>query len=71
MSPAEQEQFVRDLSADIIGKIIENIKAGKVPADWNGVELRALLAEKFAAETTPMSRKQKKQYQNGVLVNNL
>lgn len=71
MTRAEQRQFVHDLTKTVKDKILANIKAGKVPADWNGVELRHLLADNFRAETRPMTPKDRRAYNNTVVVNNL
>jgi hypothetical protein len=40
-----QIQFVRDLSRAIASEIITQIKMGVVPKEWDGHELRVLLAD--------------------------
>lgn len=71
MSRAEQIQFVHDLSFSVVKDIVEKIKDEKVPATWNGIELRHLMAEKFNQSTTAMNKRQKKDYDNAIIVNNL
>lgn len=71
MTRAEQETFVRELSASVLESIVAKIEAGSVPADWDGHELRRLLADKFEEQTTKLAPKRNREYKNAVLVNNL
>jgi hypothetical protein len=76
MKRSEQKQFVKDLAKtakDVAKKIIENIDNGKIPADWDGHELRQLLADNFTSMVLAikMDRKQRREYNNIVAVNNL
>lgn len=43
MTPEEQKEFVRDLSKTITDDICEQIDQGKIPGEWDGIELRYLL----------------------------
>lgn len=45
MNRAEQEIFVKELSDNVAEKILAGIRSGKVPEEWDGHELRVLLAE--------------------------
>ena len=67
----EQREFIYSLTSRIGAELIQQIEAGKIPEDWNGIELRQLLADKFAESTATMDRKRKSQYHNTVIVNNL
>ena len=69
MTKQEQSEFVMDLIDGVKAKILERID--KVPEDWNGVELRHLIADKFMEETRPMTRTDKKNYNNAVITLNL
>ena len=71
MQRSEQKKFVKDLSVSITKTILTSIDAGKVPADWNGIELRQLLADKYQANTVAMTRSQKREFNNTVLTANL
>ena len=68
-----QVTFVRELTETVTQKIVDDIFAGKVPAEWNGIELRQLLADRFAAAVfkDTLTGKRKREYNNTVLVNNL
>lgn len=49
MKPEVQKEFVNSLVSAIRDEIYAEIDAGKVPETWDGVELRWMLKEKFAA----------------------
>lgn len=73
----EQRYFVQELTRNIADEICNNITMGLVPKEWEGHELRVLLADKFdaAAKMSLVRRsprsKRAKGYRNTVLVNNL
>jgi hypothetical protein len=46
LNRSEQKKFVRDLSKAIAANVVQSIEEGKIPADWDGHELRLLLAYK-------------------------
>jgi hypothetical protein len=77
MSKFEQTKFVTDLSGVISRQIIQSINDGKIPEDWDGYELRCLLADKHeqSAKMTTVRRNPRsraaRDYKNTVLVNNL
>lgn len=48
MNHPEQAAFVRDLIANVQAQLIADIEAQKTPDTWNGIQLRALTAERFA-----------------------
>lgn len=77
MTRYEQRCLVQDLTWDIANEICNNITMGLVPKEWEGHELRVLLADKFdaAAKMSLVRRSPRssraKGYRNTVLVNNL
>lgn len=71
MDTQEQKRIVHELISSVEGGIQATIDAGNVPAEWDGHELRQLVAERFARCTFKMTRTRKTEYNNTVLVNNL
>lgn len=74
MDKQQQIDFVKDLAVNVANNVIRLIDADKVPENWDGVELRWLLADKFQDATLNMQRENKaryKAYKNNVIVNNL
>ena len=71
MSKKEKLKFVRDLTRTIRDRILDDITGERVPKDWNGIELRQLLADKFSQSTFKMSRPYMAKYKNDVLIYNL
>jgi len=69
MTKTEKQRFVRDLTRSLRDKVLSDIKSGRIPKDWNGIELRQLLADRFKADTFEMSRRYKDKYNNDVLIN--
>lgn len=60
-------------TASVAAELIS--KANRMPDEWDGHELRTLLSEKFAQETTPCMNDKRgrryRDYQNEVIVRNL
>lgn len=50
MKRQEQRQLVRDAARLLTDQVLAAIAAGKVPSDWDGHELRTLMADMAAAE---------------------
>ncbi len=75
MTPQEQQDFIDDLTRNVAGSIKKQIVAGKIPANWDGHELRALLADKFGEwntlKTDKTYRVRNKAYKNTCIVENL
>lgn len=71
MSPNEQKNFITSLTDAIVIEIFGKINEGKIPEEWNGFELRELLADKFDNERANMTRTHHREYKNTVLVNNI
>lgn len=78
MSPEQQAEIVTALCNGIRDKVLERIETFDIPAEWDGLELRQLVAEMFWQERTigshrhinPSSRRAS-DYRNLVLVENL
>jgi hypothetical protein len=47
MTRSDQRKFVRGLTASIRDSVLQSIATGDVPAEWDGHELRCLLANRF------------------------
>lgn len=73
MTPHQQRQFVRELINTVEREIADKIASGAIPEEWDGVELRQYLADKFAGCIIKgiMRRARTRAYRNTVLINNL
>ncbi len=73
MDKQTQINFVTQLGGAVLEKIVADIEAGKTPEDWDGIELRWLLAERFGrcVLSGTSNKRRKREYNNTVLVNNL
>jgi hypothetical protein len=73
MNAKEQKSFVKELGKNVLAELYADIDGGKVPAEWDGIELRQLLADRFSRCVFKgyMTGKRKRNYNLNVLVNNL
>lgn len=75
MNKTEKINFIQRITCSIATELIDKVESGAIPEDWDGHELRQLLADKFAHETSSLLReprsKRMKDYRNTVIVNNL
>ncbi len=73
MTPKEQAKFVHDLCHNVEVGIVEDIREGRVPEDWDGIELRELLARRFAAASYRQYLKgpRRRDFENTLIVANL
>lgn len=73
MNHTLQAAFVRDLVRHVETELIKDIEAGRTPDTWNGIELRALLAERFARARAGREGERRfwGAYRNEVLTRNL
>ena len=46
--------LIQNLTASIAAELIDKVKDGRIPLDWDGHELRQILADKFARETSSL-----------------
>lgn len=74
MQKREQRRFVKELCARIENRILDHIKLGRIPAGWDGIELRELIADiahEQRAGKDIMGRTRRRDYRNIVIINNL
>ncbi len=72
MTKQEKIHFVTDLTNSLQTRLVQNIKAGKIPEDWDGIELRELIAELVQRQRVANFKgRRKRDYRNTMLVNNL
>lgn len=50
MNTAEKVEFVESFTNAVKLAVLDDILTGKIPEDWNGLQLRVYIAEAFAAE---------------------
>src|SRR5688572_7645099 len=72
MNKKEKIRFTRELCNAIRDRIIEDIKAERVPEEWDGIELRMLVHNRADTERYPLAEKsRRKRFQNTLFVKNL
>lgn len=80
MSPTAQREFVQGLCDSIRDKMLKHIDDCNIPEEWDGLELRQLIAEVAWSErgfrfghggNSHQSSKRVQEYRNLVLVRNL
>ena len=71
MNAKDKKQFVYDLAENFASQVVNRINDGRIPEEWDGHELRQLLADIAADNTYRMSPKQRREYNNTKLVNDL
>ena len=72
MTREEQKHFIQDLTSNVTTRLVEAIETGKIPASWDGHQLRQLLADSYKSVVwIKMSTKDMKEYRNVVLTHNL
>lgn len=73
MERAKQKELVESLIGAITKEIDADFEAGKIPEDWDGVELRWLISKKFASLVLAGigSKHRKHNFNNHCLVENL
>ena len=71
MTKDEKLEFLNNFIDHVEDSIILNID--KFPDNWDGIELRQLIADKFQWETFPeyLTGKRKREYKNSIIVDNL
>lgn len=68
MTRDEQKEFILDLCRSVHRSIESSIEKGRIPAEWDGHELRQYIADKFAEQTTKLDRRRMREYRNHVAV---
>jgi len=71
MTTIEQKTFIIDLVENVKQELLKKVR--EYPDNWDGVELRWLIKDKFeeiVLEGFNKNSKRKKEYKNEVLINN-
>ena len=75
MTSKEQKAFTRELIGNVETEIMKLFKSKKIPADWEGIELRWLIADRYAAVVFGIigkrTGKRYRSYFNETIINNL
>ena len=75
MDKIAKMEFVVNFMGSIQKEVLQNIASDKIPADWDGHQLREYIADKFAWERTDLMKlprsRMRREYKNDVLVRNL
>lgn len=71
MTRHEQFEFVESLMDSMQAAILIRILNDSIPAEWDGIELRQYIADKFAAQIVKMEPKRMKRYRNDFTVMSL
>lgn len=70
MHKTQKVKFIRELIRNVQADIIKNV--ANMPDDWNGLELRLYIADKFAENVAGhLDARRVREYRNTVLVQNL
>lgn len=73
MNKDEKITFINDLTDCCKQEIINKILNNKIPENWDGIELRQYISEKFKEVVwlKILTGKRKREYKNTKLINNL
>jgi len=73
MDKAQKIKFISNITDSIRLEIQSLIESNRIPENWDGAELKQLLAERFRHETyfRDFRAKRYKEYTNDCLINNL
>lgn len=71
MDAREKKEFIQDLLRSIEKSLLEDVADGKIPDEWDGIELRRLIADRADASARYLTGRRLRDYRNTVLVNNL
>jgi hypothetical protein len=74
LNKREQKSLCKTLCTSMSNEFAKHVRDGRVPANWDGHEIREWLADKFEFERTRLmksDRKRKSNYRNDVYENNL
>ena len=71
MTRTEQTKFVAELTQSILEDVYSAIDSGELPEEWDGIELRQYLADKFTRSVFKLDPKRRKAYNNTITVTNL
>ena len=66
MNNTEKLEIVCNITESIKNQFADALRAGAVPEEWDGYEIRQWLADRFQYETRPVGRKRVREYRNTV-----
>ena len=69
MTVTEQKAFIVELIGNVQKSILDH--AYDMPSNWNGIELRQYIADRFAREAYPMECARLRNYRNAIAVTTL
>jgi hypothetical protein len=69
MTHKEQRRFIRELIKNVREEIL--LKAKDIPKEWDGIELRWLIADHFLKSSMRSTKSRKRNYNNEVIIKNL
>lgn len=64
-------ELVRQIAQSISDRMIEDIRDERIPPEWGGKQLKQLFADRAARMVSHMDRKERAEYNNTVIVENL
>lgn len=73
MTKDEKLKFAADLTSAVTKHILETIQEGKIPIEWDGIEMRQWIADTFKERCVfgVMDKRRMRNYRNDVLTHNL
>jgi len=73
MTKTEQARFVRELTGSVLADTLHDIRANRIPSEWDGAELRQLLADRFdrAVYRRILAGTRRRHYNAAILTNDL
>lgn len=69
MTKKDKRRFIRELIGSVKKTVLANVD--KMPEEWDGIELREYVADKFTESKAAPSERRFRDYRNEVLVRNL
>lgn len=71
MDKLEQIAIIQSIGKNLTDEILLDLRSGKIPTDWTGIQLRQLFIDRLQEGAHTMTRKMKNAYRNDVLVKGL
>ena len=69
MTKNEKTEFIKEFSSAVVGELLE--KVDLIPEEWDGLELRYLLASKFEGEKWGLSEKRRRGFDSQMATSSL
>lgn len=71
MDKTEQIAIIQSIGKNLTDEILLDLRSGKIPTDWTGIQLRQLFIDRLQEGAHTMPRKMKNAYRKDVLVRRL